>query len=123
MKPDRRRRSFLLAAPLVAAGLLASPDVSAARSIDEYRYFRALSIDLLGRMPTRAEVASFESDTFDVDAFIDENLEGPAYAARVRRVYMDLMGLEIGNTFRFTPGLTTLRRKTIIGPDGNPLHM
>jgi hypothetical protein len=97
--------------------------VSAARSIDDYRYFRALSIDLLGRMPTRGEVASFESDTFDVDAFIDENLSGPAYAARVRRVYMDLMGLEIGNTFRFTPGLTTLRRKTIIGPDGKPLHI
>lgn len=123
MKPDRRRRSFLLAAPLVAAGLLASPDVSAARSLDDYRYFRALSIDLLGRMPTRDEVSSFESDTFDVDDFIDENLTGPAYAERVRRVYMDLMGLEIGNTFRFSPGLTTLRRKTIVGPDGKPLHV
>lgn len=123
MKPDRRRRSFLLAAPLVAAGLLASPDVSAARSVDDYRYFRALSIDLVGRMPTRTEVAEFESDAFDVDSWIDENLSGEAYAARVRRVYMDLMRLEIGNTFRFSPGLTTLRRKTIVGPDGSPMHV
>jgi hypothetical protein len=121
VKPDRRRLTCLLAVPLVAAGLTAASDASAARSLEEYRYFRTLSIDLMGRMPTRAEVAAFEGDAFDVNTWIDDSLDGPAYAERVRRIYMDLMRLEIGGSFNFNPGLTTLRRKTITGPDGSPL--
>lgn len=74
-------------------------------------------------MPTRAEVAAFESDTFDIDGWIDQRLQGDAYATRVRQVYMDLMRLEVNSSFRFVPGTTTLRRKTVTGPDGKDLHV
>src|SRR5262245_9418823 len=123
MRPTRRRFNFLWAVPPALAVLAASPDASAARTLQDYRYFRALSIDLEGRMPTLDEVNAFEKDDFNVEAWIDARLSEEGYAERVRRVYMDLMRLEVGNSFRFVPGLTTLRRKTIVGPDGNPLHV
>jgi len=44
------------------------PRAEAARTLDNYRHFRALSIDLVGRIPTRDEVVAFEKDGFDVDA-------------------------------------------------------
>ena len=41
--------------------LLAPAAAAQTRSLDDYRYYRALSIDLAGRMPTRSEIADFET--------------------------------------------------------------
>ncbi len=118
-------RAFLprcLAALAVTGALLGAADTaSAARGLADYRYFRALTIDLAGRMPTRAEVAAFEADGFDLDGYIDQQLAGPAYAERVRRIYMDLLRLDVGPTFQIVPPQTTLRREQIQGPNGKPL--
>src|SRR4051812_21069588 len=73
------------------AGYAPQAEAASKRTLQDYRYFRALSIDLVGRIPTRDEVAAFEADGFDVDAWIDQQLVTPAYAERIRRVYMDLM--------------------------------
>src|SRR5262245_48745345 len=92
---------FRHVAPFVAAAAVTfalSGDANAARSLAEYRYFRTLSIDLQGRMPTRAEIAEFEKPTFSADKWIDDRLKEPAYAERVRRIYMDLMRMEIGGS-------------------------
>lgn len=125
MKRDHRRRSLSVAIPILAAGLAVSGTASAARplTLEDYRYFRALSIDLQGRMPTRDEVAAFEADGFDVDAWVDEHLDGEGYAERLRRVYMDLMRLEVDGSFQFVPGLTTLRRKEWKDPNGNTIQI
>ncbi len=95
----------------------ASPD------LDDYRRFRALSIDLAGRAPTRGEIAEMEAPGFDLDRWIDAHLEGPAYVERLERIYMDLLRLEVGPAFQFVPVATTLRRQTILGPDKKPIHV
>jgi hypothetical protein len=107
--------ALLIAAPPDAAG--------ATRTREEYRYFRLLSIDLQGRAPTRQELAAFEAEGFDLDAWIEDKLRGPAYAERLRRVYMDRLALEVGPAFEFIPGLSTLRRHQILGPGGQPLYV
>ncbi|MFI5298949.1 MAG: DUF1549 domain-containing protein [Polyangiales bacterium] len=121
----RIRRSSLRAAALAAAlggTTLVSVDAAhaapTAKSADDYRYFRALTIDLVGRVPTRAELVTFESAGFDLDKWIDAHLAGPAYAERIRRIYMDLMRLEESSTFQFVPAQTYLHRIQILGPDG-----
>lgn len=101
-----------------AAALFAATDAHAARTLAEYRYFRTLSIDLQGRMPTRVEVAAFEKDGFSVDEWIDARLKEPAYAERVRRIYMDLMRMEIGTNFQFVQNPTVLRRVKVKDPNG-----
>src|SRR4051812_20908675 len=63
-----------------------APVAGAKRSLDDYRHFRIAAIDLLGRMPTRAELASFERSDFDFDKWIDAHLQGPAYVERLTRV-------------------------------------
>lgn len=125
MKRKHRRRSLSLGIPILVAGLAVSSTASAARTItlEDYRYFRALSIDLQGRMPTREEVAEFEADGFDVDAWIDTHLDSPGYAERLRRVYMDLMRLEVDASFQYVPALTTLRRKEWKDPNGNTVSI
>ena len=100
------------------ATTFAASDANAARTLAEYRYLRTLSIDLQGRMPSRAEVAEFEKDTFSADAWIDARLKEPAYAERVRRIYMDLMRMEIGGSFQFVQGTTSLRRVKVKDPAG-----
>src|SRR4051812_18148255 len=70
-------------------------------TLDDYRYFRALSIDLAGRMPTRQEVAAFEQSDFDLDAWIDGHLDGDAYAERLTRIYMDVLRLEVNPAVSF----------------------
>jgi hypothetical protein len=107
----------------VLAGLALSADVSAAKRLQDFRYFRALSIDLNGRMPTRDEIASFERDDFDETAWIDEKLRGPAYAERLRRVYMDLLRLEVGSAFQYVPGANVLRRQTVKDALGNDIYV
>jgi hypothetical protein len=109
----------------VALGLALCPrETSAGRTLPEYRYFRRLAIDLLGRPPTRAEIAAFEQPGFDLDAWLDKRLTGPLYAERIRRIYMDLLRLELpegANVFR--PPSILLRWTTIQGPDGRMVDL
>lgn len=108
----------------VALGAVFLPSLAfGAPKLADYRYFRALSIDLQGRIPDRAEIAAFEQPGFNLDAWIESKLVGPAYAERVRRVYMDRLKLDIGISFEFVPKSAYLRRNTITGPDGKPLHV
>jgi len=104
----------LLAASLVLCATSVAETASAKKTLADYRYFRALSVDLSGRIPTRAEVAEFEADTFDVDKWIDAHLASDTYAERVRRIYMDALRLQIGRTFQFVPTSTTLRRQKVL---------
>ena len=115
----------LAAVPLLAFGLLAAApgDARAARSLDEYRHFRALSVDLLGRMPTLDEVEAFEKQGFDLDTWIDKHVAGSAYAERLVRVYMDLLRLDPGPAVNIQPDATTLYRKVVIGPDGRDVFV
>ena len=106
---------------VVAAVAHAAP--SPPRSIDDYRYFRALSIDLVGRAPTRAEISLFERADFDWDKWIDERLKGPGYAERLTRVYMDLLRLEDSPAVNFAPPSATLHRQQVTGPEGRPLFI
>jgi hypothetical protein len=116
-----RRLPLILLAALVAAIAPPTRAARAERSLDDYRRFRALSIDLAGRAPTRGEIAEMESPGFDLDRWIDAHLEAPAYAERLERIYMDLLRLEVGPAFQFTPPATTLHRQTILGPDNKPI--
>ncbi|HET9622164.1 MAG TPA: DUF1585 domain-containing protein [Kofleriaceae bacterium] len=108
---------------LILASLAIARDSRADRSLAEYRYLRALSIDLAGRPPTRDELAALEQPGFSFDAWIAAHLGGPAYAERLRRVYMDLLRLEVGPAFTFVPNAVALRRQEIVGPDGAPMYV
>ena len=113
-----------IAAPFVLVALLSSSSSDAAtRSLDDYRHFRALSIDLVGRMPTRDEIAAFEKDDFDVDKWIVQHLDGDAYVERLVRIYMDQLRLEISPAFNFTPPATTLRRVQLLGPKNEAIYV
>jgi hypothetical protein len=119
-------RKLTLTAMLAALAALAAPREARARAplaLDDYRHFRALAIDLLGRMPTREEIADFERPDFDVDAWIDKHLEGPRYAERLTRIYEDVLRLEPGPAVQFAPDATTLYRVTLKGPDEKPIHV
>ena len=96
----------------------ASP-APARRTLDDYRHFRVAAIDLLGRMPTRDEIAGFERSDFDMGRWIDASTSGPAYAERLTRVYMDLLRLEPNLNFSSAPA--QLYRHDVLGPDGKPL--
>jgi hypothetical protein len=108
---------------LVGASVALFATNADARTLTEYRYFRALTIDLAGRVPTRAELAEFEKPTFDLEKWIDTQLTSKGYADRIRRTYMDLLRLDVGTTFAFRPTATMLRRQTILGPDGKKLYV
>ncbi|KYF63692.1 hypothetical protein BE11_44975, partial [Sorangium cellulosum] len=96
---------------------------AAAPTLEQYRYFRALSLDLEGRLPTREELAELEAPGFDLDAWIERRLDGPGYVERLTRIYMDVLRLELGPVGLFTPSETTLRRAQVLGPDGKPLYV
>lgn len=119
---SRARRALAVSLGVIALGLAPSA-ASGAPSLERYRHFRALSIDLLGRMPTREEVAAFERPGFDLDAWIEKGLGGPGYVERLERVYMDVLRLEVSPAFQFAPAPTTLRRETIVGPDKQPVYV
>jgi hypothetical protein len=112
-----RRLSFsllvLFAIAIVSDSLAAAP---AGRTLEDYRHFRATAIDLLGRIPNRAELAEFEKPDFKIDAWIDKELAGPNYAARLTRIYMDVLRLEPNLIFGFMPW--QLYRYEVQGPDG-----
>jgi hypothetical protein len=106
-----------------AAHTIAAPLGASGPTRDDYRRFRTLSIDLVGRAPTRAEIAAMESPGFDLDRWIDAHLSGPAYVERLERIYMDALRLEVGPAFQFAPQATTLHRQTILGPDQKPVYV
>lgn len=108
---------------LVGLCLCAAGQARAGKTLEDFRYFRALSIDLQGRVPTRDEVAAFEKDGFDLDAWIDRQLQGPAYADRLLRVYMDLMRLEVGPAFQFVQNANVLRRQIVKDPNGKDVYV
>ncbi|AUX47724.1 hypothetical protein SOCE26_092480 [Sorangium cellulosum] len=117
-------------APAAAAGAAApAPSARAAAPaaaplpMERYRYFRALSLDLLGRLPTRAELAELESPGFDLDAWITRHIDGPGYVDRLTRIYMDVLRLELGPAVSFAPRETLLHQIQVLGPDGKPLHV
>ena len=121
-------------APTILAGTLAivplhdglaghDRDAAQARTLADYRYFRALSIDLMGRPPSDEELAAFEQPGFETNQWIDAHLSGAAYAERLRRVYMDAMRLEAGATYHFMPGQIALVRQTVTGPNGEPMYI
>ena len=115
------RFQILVGVLLLGALFFASP--VGAKTFDEYRYFRALSVDLLGRPPTQKELTAFARSDFDLDRWLDERLKEPGFTERLVRVYQDLLRLEVGPAVNFAPPLTTLHRQLILGPDGKPLYL
>lgn len=96
-----------------------APAPGSPRTLEDYRHFRIMAIDLLGRMPTREEVAAFERPDFDVDRWIDDHLQGPEYAERLTRIYMDALRLEPNLVFQNASW--ELYRHDVAGPDGKPV--
>jgi hypothetical protein len=124
--PRRSRLPFLLALFVAATALPLALDARSAgppagRTLDDYRHFRITAIDLLGRMPTRDEIASFERPDFDFDRWIDGHLGGPAYVERLTRIYQDVLRLEPNQNFSVTPA--QLYRQEIKGADGKPVFV
>jgi Protein of unknown function (DUF1585) len=110
----------LLVPPPLRAGP-AQPPAAGPRTLDDYRHFRAATIDLLGRMPTRDEIAGFERPDFDEDKWIDAQIGGASYVERLVRIYMDLLRLEPNVNFATAP--TQLYRHAVDGPDGKPVYI
>jgi hypothetical protein len=102
---------------------LASTATSTTPSLEDYRRFRRLSLDLVGRAPTREEIAAFERPGFNVEGWIDKQLGGEAYVERLNRIYMDALRLETGPAFLYDPPAQTLRREQILGPDKKPIYV
>ena len=111
------------AAALLLGVSAAARPAGASPTREQYRLFRALSIDLQGRIPLPDEVAAFEQPGFDLDAWIDQRLQGPAYAERLRRVYLDALRLEVGTMFNFVSNPLVLRRVRVTDPDGRPAYV
>lgn len=101
---------------VAAQPLPSSP--GARRSVDDYRYFRALTIDLKGRMPNRDEISAFERPSFDVGLFIEEQLRGEGYVDRLTRIYMDALRLDVNPLVQFTPAPAMLYAETIKDESG-----
>lgn len=75
----------------------ASGTASAEPGLGDYKYFRSLCIDLLGRMPTEKEIAAFEKPGFDLGKWIDQALGGEDYAERMTRIYADLLRPQVSS--------------------------
>jgi len=112
-----------IATSVLTAAVTTSGPVEAKKSLEDYRYFRALSVDLAGRVPTRADIAAFERDDFALEKWIDAQIAGKAYPERVRRTYMDLLRLDLSSVFTYRPNPSFLRRQTILGPDGKKMFV
>ncbi len=118
-----RPRVFLLIAFILTASFAFANDSRATKTLADYRDFRSLSIDLAGRFPTRDELTAFERPDFSRDTWIDSHIGTPQYAARLTRVYMDLLRLEVSNAVQVTPPATTLRRITLLGPEKKTIYV
>jgi hypothetical protein len=116
------RSSILLVLAVVPFAMdaeSAPPQVT--RTLDDYRHFRTVAIDLEGRVPTRDEIAATERPDWNLDRWIDQHVSGPGYVERLTRVYMDLLRLEPNLIFTDPPA--QLMRATITGPDGKPVYV
>ncbi|WP_394827158.1 DUF1585 domain-containing protein [Pendulispora albinea] len=117
-------RKARLLVPLLASGALGwAADAGAAPSLDDYRRFRALTVDLVGRIPTRDEVAAFEKPGFDLEGWINQRLTGPGYADRVTRIYSDLLRLQVSPVFNALNSQVDLRRELIRGPNNEQIYV
>jgi hypothetical protein len=122
---SQRSRTALLVLLLMAVAVIGVGPVSAGaadaspakgKSLEQYQHFRSTAIDLLGRMPTRAEIAAFEQPSFDFERWLDARLAEPGYVDRLTRVYMDLLRLEPNQNFSAAPA--QLYRQEILLPKG-----
>jgi Protein of unknown function (DUF1585)/Protein of unknown function (DUF1592) len=93
------------------------------RTLEEYRYFRALSVDLTGDIPSLTDLASFERDGFDLNAWIDQKLTEPRAAQRLARVYTDPLRLALPGDFSYPMYANALRRVQVRGPDGRSTYV
>jgi len=107
--------------PAVFALDAASAPPTVSRTLDDYRHFRTVAIDLTGRAPTREEIAATERADWNLDHWIDGHVTGPGYVERLTRIYMDLLRLEPNLTFSDPPA--QLFRASIAGPDGKPMYV
>ena len=87
-------------------------------SLQDYRAFRSLSVDLQGRLPTLSELDARESSGFSLAGFVDERLQAGTYASTLRRVYMDRLRLDLSSAFQYVPGANTLRRYAVTTESG-----
>ncbi len=92
--------------------LAISAPSDAARSLQDYRYFRSLSIDMQGRVPTRTELTDFERTDFDVDNWVESKLSTSGYEDRIRRIYLDPLRPALSTIFPFVTSVV-LRRHSI----------
>lgn len=115
---QKRPRTRLAAVLAIPIGIGLCTAAWAAPALSDYKYFRSLSIDLLGRMPTRQEVAEFEKPGFRLDPWLDAHLQSDAYAERLTRVYADLLRPQI-NSLRYNQTRMALAAVTFKAPGGN----
>lgn len=95
----RHAQTSLSRRPTVVASLLLglclfggqSQAATAEKTLLDYKYFRTLCIDLLGRMPTEQDLQEFERSDFNLESWIDTHLSGDTYADRLTRIYSDLL--------------------------------
>ncbi|MEJ7596852.1 MAG: DUF1585 domain-containing protein [Kofleriaceae bacterium] len=113
----------ITAVTILAFALIPITDSAAIPALPDYRQFRALSIDLLGRPPTLQEITELEQPGFQLERWVDAQLTTPSYAERLRRVYMDLLRLELPQTVQFAPSSAMLYRARILGPDNAPVDI
>lgn len=140
-----RRWSLLTAVTTAALAVsLSAAPAHATRPLtaQDYRYFRALSIDLTGAVPSPQDIAAFEADGFNLDAWIDAHLDGHAYTQqqlsgtgfdpatpgrgyvdRLTSIYMDRLRLRVGPQFLIYFYATWLDRVQVVGPDGRRIFV
>lgn len=115
-----------LGALVIGLGLSVSTPVGgaepAAPALADYKYFRSLCIDLLGRMPTLKEIEAFETPGFDLNAWIEDHLRGDDYAERMTRVYADLLRPQI-NGLRYSANRNGLARIAIKDETGKDIWL
>lgn len=115
-------RWLVLALSLGAASLAPRVSAAAEPTLGDYKYFRSLCIDLLGRMPTEAEIAAFERPGFDLDAWIDQALRSEDYADRMTRIYADLLRPQVPQ-FQVGTNRNTLARILIKDDTGKDVYV
>lgn len=93
------------------------------KTLADFRYFRALSLDLVGRPPLRDEIAAFEQPDFDLDKWLDAHLATPEYAERITRIYLDLLRLEAPQTVLFHSAATDLQATQVLDASGRKITL